>query len=105
MARTEESSQSLVNWKTLVPSLELLHNEQLLVNHRSELIRPLFQIMEKSLNQTEDFEQKTYIQQLCTTALLNVYAKLKSGSTRVMIEPNPPIVFHSFRSMSSRCFQ
>ena len=70
-----------MNWKALTPSLELLHNEQLIVNHRSELIRPLFHIIEKSLSQNEEFEQKTYIQQLCTTALFNVYTRLKSGLT------------------------
>lgn len=79
VAKAEESNNVLVNWKALIPSLELLHNEQLIVNHRSELIRPLFHIIEKSLNQNEEFEQKTYIQQLCTTALFNVYTKLKSG--------------------------
>ena len=36
-------------------------------------------MLEKSFNQTEQFEQKTYIHQLCTTALLNVYTKLKTG--------------------------
>lgn len=66
-----------INWKSLLPSLELLHNDQLLINHRHELIRPLFLILEKSLNQTPDFEQKTYIHQLCTTALLNLYTHLK----------------------------
>ena len=74
-----ESPNLVINWKGLLPSLEILHNDQLILNHRQELIRPLFQILEKSLNQTEEFEQKTYIHQLCTTALLNVYTKLKSG--------------------------
>lgn len=79
IAKPTESSNLIINWKSLLPSLELLHNEQLILNHRQELIRPLFHILEKSLNQTEEFEQKTYIHQLCTTALLNVYTKLKSG--------------------------
>ncbi|CAF4430074.1 unnamed protein product, partial [Adineta steineri] len=57
----------------------------LLINHRHELIRPLFLILEKSLNQTIDFEQKTYIDQLCTTALLNLYTQLKPA------ECNPDI--------------
>lgn len=105
VTKTEESSNVVVNWKALIPSLELLHNEQLIVNHRSELIRPLFHIIEKSLNQTEEFEQKTYIQQLCTTALLNVYTKLKSGLTikeksidyqqRLILDECHPDVFNS----------
>jgi hypothetical protein len=79
ISKSTESSNIIPNWKELLPSLELLHNDQLILNHRQELIRPLFQMLEKSLNQIEEFEQKTYIHQLCTTALLNVYTKLKPG--------------------------
>ncbi|CAF0784428.1 unnamed protein product [Adineta steineri] len=84
---TEQTTavNTTINWKNLLPSLELLHNDQLLINHRHELIRPLFLILEKSLNQTIDFEQKTYIDQLCTTALLNLYTQLKPA------ECNPDI--------------
>ena len=76
------SSPSTINWKQLLPSLELLHNEQLIIVKRQELIRPLFQILEKSLNQAAESDQKTYIHQLCTTALLNIYTQSKSGSPR-----------------------
>ncbi|CAF4599116.1 unnamed protein product, partial [Rotaria sp. Silwood2] len=67
----------MINWKNLIPSLEILHNDQLLINNRHELIRPIFRMLEKSLNETNEFEQKTYIHQLCTTALLNLYTQLK----------------------------
>lgn len=78
---TEPSNtvSTTINWKSLLPSLELLHDDQLIIEQRQELIRPLFLILEKSLNQTTDFEQKTYIHQLCTTALLNLYTQLKAG--------------------------
>ncbi|CAF3430204.1 unnamed protein product [Rotaria sp. Silwood1] len=79
------STNTTINWKNLIPSLEILHNDQLLINNRHELIRPLFLMLEKSLNQTNEFEQKTYIHQLCTTALLNLYTQLKSD------ECNPDI--------------
>ncbi|CAF2622107.1 unnamed protein product [Rotaria sp. Silwood2] len=68
---------TMINWKNLIPSLEILHNDQLLINNRHELIRPIFRMLEKSLNETNEFEQKTYIHQLCTTALLNLYTQLK----------------------------
>lgn len=79
VATSTEPVNSTINWRKLLPSLELLHNDQLKINQRQELIRPLFRILEKSLNQTDEFEQKTYIQQLCTTALLNLYTQLKPG--------------------------
>ena len=68
-----------INWKNLLPSLEFLHNDQLLIDYRHELIHSLFLIIEKSLNEKNEFEQKTYIHQLCVTVLLNVYTQLKSG--------------------------
>ena len=79
LSKTDESINFIINWKKLLPSLELLHNDQLKIDNRQELIRPIFHILEKSLNQTEDFEQKTYIHQLCTTALINIYTQLKPG--------------------------
>lgn len=63
----------------MIPSLEILHNDQLIINNRHELIGRIFYMLEKSLNQTEEVEQKTYIHQLCTTALLNLYTQLKPG--------------------------
>ncbi|CAF1260717.1 unnamed protein product [Adineta ricciae] len=88
VSKPTESSNTIsatINWKSLLPSLELLHDDQLIIEQRQDLIRPLFLILEKSLNQTTDFEQKTYIHQLCTTALLNLYTQLKAD------ECNPDI--------------
>ncbi|CAF2088985.1 unnamed protein product [Rotaria magnacalcarata] len=90
VSKTNESAPTnpiniSISWKSLIASLELLHNDQLLITNRHELIRPLFVMLEKSLNQTEEFEQKTYIHQLCSTALLNLYTQLKSD------ECNPDI--------------
>jgi hypothetical protein len=81
-SKSNESINSInpiINWKSLLPSLELLHNEQLSISNRHELIRPIFLILEKSLNQPNEFEHKTYIHQLCSTALFNLYTKLKPG--------------------------
>lgn len=71
-----------IQWKSLLPSLELLHNDQLKINRQSELIRSLFQILEKSVQQANQFEEKIYIEQLCTTALLNLYNQFKSGTNK-----------------------
>ncbi len=82
ISKSNESTNSTsptIHWKKFLPSLELLHNDQLIIHHRHELIRPIFLILEKSFNQTTEFEQKTYIHQLCTTALLNLYTQLKPG--------------------------
>lgn len=84
----EQSKQS-IQWKSLLPSLELLHNEQLKINRQSELIRSLFQILEKSVQQGEEFKEKVYIEQLCTTALLNLYNRLKSGTNSYSDECQP----------------
>jgi hypothetical protein len=71
---------SSINWKEILPSLELFHHEQLDVKNKIELIRPLFSMLEKSLSDSNgEFEEKTYFHQLAITALLNIYGQLKSG--------------------------
>ena len=79
---TDVTETSPINWKQVLPSLELFHHDRLIINHQEDLIRPLFSILEKSLAQeNEEFEQKTYVQQLAITALLNLYTQLKPGSS------------------------
>ena len=76
----DSTEASPINWKQILPSLELFHHDRLAVDHQADLIRPLFSILEKSLAQENDeFEQKTYVQQLAITALLNLYTQLKPG--------------------------
>ncbi|CAF0748543.1 unnamed protein product [Didymodactylos carnosus] len=72
----ENGSIIKINWKKLIPSLELLHIDNFHVQNRHELIRPLFTILEKSINE-DNSEQNTYIRQLCTTGLLDVYNRLQ----------------------------
>ena len=71
---SKAATQSNINW-------EQLHKDQLWIAHRHELTRLLFLIREKSFNLIGEFEQTTYVHQLCTTALFNLYTALKTGWT------------------------
>ena len=97
----ESPSASLIDWKSVRPSLEFLHKDQLLIDQSHELIRPMFVLFEKSLNQPDEIDNEHgYIQQLCITALINIYSTIKSGKICVL---NTSLVFQRSFSIEDQC--
>lgn len=97
----ETSSTSFIDWKSVRPSLEFLHKDQLLIDQAHELIRPMFVLFEKSLNQPDEIDNEhSYIQQLCITALTNIYSTIKSGKICLL---NTSLVFQRSVSIEDQC--
>lgn len=77
LTKTPEKSTKQFDWKIVQPSLEFLHKDSLSIERSEDLIRPIFNFLEKTFSETND--EQSYIQQLCVTALTNVYNNLTPG--------------------------